>query len=99
MYLKRHIDEFLRNWKTDPNRKPLIVKGARQVGKTESIEHFAAENYQYFIEINFIRDQKFLGITEGGYDVSNVVKNISRIDPSLKFIPGKTLMKFRQIRT
>ena len=98
MYLKRHIDEFLRNWKTDLNRKPLIVKGARQVGKTESIEHFAAENYQYFIEINFIRDQKFLGITEGGYDVSNVVKNISRIDPSLKFIPGKTLLFFDEIQ-
>lgn len=98
MYLRRHIDEFLQKWKADSNRQPLIVKGARQVGKTESIEHFAAENYENLIEINFIRDKKFLGITENGYDVANVIKNISRIDPAIAFIPGKTLVFFDEIQ-
>lgn len=45
MYLKRKVDTFLREWKADPARKPLIIKGSRQVGKTESIRKFAAEDY------------------------------------------------------
>ena len=46
MYLKRKVDDFLCEWKSDPNRKPLVIKGSRQVGKTESIKHFAAANYE-----------------------------------------------------
>ena len=45
MYLKRKIDDFLIQWKQTPAHKPLIVKGARQIGKTESILHFANEQY------------------------------------------------------
>ena len=56
MYLKRKVDDFLCEWKSDPNRKPLVIKGSRQVGKTESIKHFAATNYESIIEINFVRD-------------------------------------------
>lgn len=41
MYLKRKIDDFLISWKKSAEKKPLIVKGARQIGKTKSIEHFA----------------------------------------------------------
>ena len=40
-HLKRKADVFLENWKSDPERLPLVIKGARQVGKTESIRHFA----------------------------------------------------------
>ncbi len=97
MYLKRKIDEFLIEWKISPDRKPIIVKGARQTGKTESIRHFAQENYESFIEINFVRDQKYKMITSDGYDADNIVKNISRIDPTLKFIPGKTLIFFDEL--
>lgn len=61
MYLKRKVDNFLCEWKSDPHRKPLIIKGSRQVGKTESIKHFAAENYESIIEINFVRDEKYKG--------------------------------------
>ena len=46
MYLKRKIDLFLMNWKNSENRKPLIVKGPRQIGKTESIRKFAIDNYK-----------------------------------------------------
>ena len=45
MYFRRKIDDFLIQWKQDPSHKPLIVKGARQIGKTESILHFANEQY------------------------------------------------------
>ena len=46
MYLKRKIDAFLQEWKSEVERKPLIVKGPRQVGKTESIKKFANSNYE-----------------------------------------------------
>ena len=43
VYIKRKADQYLAEWKADSQRKPLIVKGARQIGKTESILHFANE--------------------------------------------------------
>ena len=49
MYLKRKIDGFLSEWKAAPDRKPLIIRGSRQVGKTESVLHFAAEHYESII--------------------------------------------------
>ena len=94
MYLARKIDRFLQSWKEDANRKPLIVRGSRQVGKTESILHFAFRNYESVIEINFIRDEKYKGIISDGYDTSSIIKNISLIDPAKRFIPGKTLIFF-----
>ena len=62
MSLRRKVDAFLEEWKADKNRKPLIVKGSRQIGKTESILHFAADHYENVIEINFVRDEKYKGI-------------------------------------
>ena len=52
--LKRKIDEFLSEWKQNPDRLPLIVKGARQVGKTASIRQFGESNYTNVVEINFL---------------------------------------------
>lgn len=51
---KRKIDSYLKNWKNNPDRKPIIVKGARQIGKTESIRVFGRANYQLVIETNFV---------------------------------------------
>lgn len=97
MYLKRKIDTFLAEWKADSNRKPLIVRGSRQIGKTESVLHFAKDNYESIIEINFVRDVKYKGIISNGYEASDIIKNISLIDPTKKFIPGKTLIFFDEI--
>ena len=49
MYLRRKIDKYLSEWKNNESRKPLIVKGARQIGKTESIKRFAKDNYENII--------------------------------------------------
>ena len=54
-------------WKADEFRKPLVVKGARQIGKTESIRKFAKENYQSFIEVNFVEEPKYKTIISDGY--------------------------------
>ena len=65
MYLKRKIDQYLQEWKAGENRKPLIVKGARQIGKTESIREFAKANYSSSIEINFVEEPKYKTIIGG----------------------------------
>lgn len=98
MYLKRKIDTYLMEWKNNENRKPLIVKGPRQVGKTESIKKFAEENYKSVIEINFVTSEKYKQITADGYSAESVIKSISLIDPSHKFIPGETLIFFDEIQ-
>jgi len=98
VYFKRKIDEFLADWKNNHSRKPLIIKGARQIGKTESILHFANENYENVVYINFALDKKYTTIVNDGYDVETVVKNITLINPSTKFIPDKTLIVFDEIQ-
>lgn len=98
MYLKRKIDIFLKEWKNNPDKMPLIIKGARQIGKTESIRNFARENYKNTVEINFALETKYRTITENGFDVESVIKNISRIDPSKKFIPHETLIFFDELQ-
>ena len=97
MYLKRKIDNYLKEWRSNEDRKPLIVKGCRQIGKTESILHFAEDTYESLIEINFVRDEKYKKIIADGYDVDSIIKNISRISPEKHFIPGKTLIFFDEI--
>lgn len=98
MYMMRKIDSFLKEWREDPERKPLIVKGPRQVGKTESIRKFASENYESIIEINFVEEPKYEMIITDGYKTADIIKNISLLDPSKKFIDGKTLIFFDEIQ-
>ena len=78
IYLKRKIDEYLVNWKKDNNKMPLIVKGARQVGKTESIKKFAENNYENVIYINFVEEPIYKGITADGYKTDAIIKIMSR---------------------
>ncbi|MBR6445767.1 MAG: ATP-binding protein [Prevotella sp.] len=96
--LKRKIENFLLKWKSDNDRKPLIVKGARQIGKTFSINAFARSNYQNVVVINFILEKKYQRIFNDGYDVDSIVKNISFFNPSFKFVPGQTLIFFDEIQ-
>ena len=97
-YLRRKFDGWLEDWKADPNRKPLLVKGARQVGKTESIRHFAQAHYGNVIEINFVFQPEYRQITADGYKAESVIKRMSALDPSLRFIPGRTLLFFDEIQ-
>lgn len=60
LYIKRKFDDFLVRWKDNPRHLPLIVKGARQVGKTECIRHFAEGRYESFVEINFVERPQIL---------------------------------------
>ena len=96
--LQRKIDQFLIDWKHKENRKPLIVKGARQIGKTDAIRHFASNNYQNVIEINFVEQPQYKSIFDNGFEVDTLIKNISLINPNLTFIPGETLIFFDELQ-
>lgn len=96
--LKRKIDKYLTDWKNRPDRKPLIIKGARQIGKTCSVEWFASQNYASVIEINFIEQKKYREIFNDGFEVDAILKNISLLNPELEFIPGNTIFFFDELQ-
>lgn len=96
--LKRKIDTFLHDWKRLDDRKPLIIKGARQIGKTSSIEWFAMNNYSNVVQINFIEQPKFRGIFDEGFEVDTILKNISLLNPDLSFKPHDTLFFFDELQ-
>lgn len=96
-HLKRKLDDYLLAWKKNKKHLPLIIKGARQIGKTFSIREFA-KTYDHFLEINFVTEKKYKAIFVDGYAVADVVKNISLINPDFKFEKGKTLIFFDELQ-
>lgn len=96
--LKRKIDSFLVEWKMKQERKPLIVKGARQIGKTRSIEWFAHNHYSCVVEINFVEQPKYKSIFAEGFEVNGILKNISLLNPDFTFIPNDTLFFFDELQ-
>lgn len=96
--LKRKIDGYLAEWKENPDRLPLIVKGARQIGKTFSIERFAKHTYNSVIHINFILQPQYRNIFEDGFEVDSILRNITFINPKVQLIPGDTLLFFDEIQ-
>ena len=98
MRLKRKIDEFLIEWKNSKDKLPLIVKGARQIGKTDAIKNFAINNYKYVIEINFALQKEYKTIFDNGFDVDTIIHNISMINNDFVFEPGQTLFFFDEIQ-
>ena len=98
MYIRRKIDIFLDGWRKNPDRMPLVIKGARQIGKTESVRQFAKKNYKHIVEINFAVQTNFRSICNDGYDVDSIIKNISRIDPTKQFENGCTLIFFDELQ-
>lgn len=93
----RYIKEKLIEWKNSEYRKPLILKGARQVGKTYILKEFGKENYEGIAYFNFDHDEDL-------YNLFNNTKNPKRILEQLSFIygkaiiPGKTLIFFDEIQ-
>lgn len=96
--LTRKADKFLLEWKNDENRFPLIIKGARQIGKTEAITHFARQNYKSVVEINFVLQKQYKDIFDDGFEVDTILKNISLKNPDFEFPVGETLIFFDEIQ-
>ena len=96
--LKRKIDNYLIEWKKNKDRLPLIIKGARQIGKTNAIRNFGNKNYKTFIEINFVLQPQFKTIFEEGFEVDNIIKNITLKMPELELNENDTLIFFDEMQ-
>ena len=96
--LRRKIDQYLLEWKNSKDKMPLIVKGARQIGKTDAIENFAKNNYKSVVEINFALQKQYRDIFDDGYEVDTILRKISLRNTSFEFIPGETLIFFDELQ-
>ncbi|MCQ2242942.1 MAG: ATP-binding protein [Bacteroidaceae bacterium] len=96
--LRRKITKILEDWCHRNGHKPMILSGARQVGKTISVREFAFANYKNVVEINFALQSQFKKIFDQGFDVDNIVKNITSIRPDAIFEPHQTLIFFDELQ-
>ena len=96
--LKRKIEKQLIEWKEKEEKNCLLVKGARQVGKTFSIEKFAKENYENYVYINFDENENYKTIFDDNLDVDTIIKQMSIRIPNIKLVPHKTLIFLDEIQ-
>lgn len=96
--LKRKAYDKLIKWKKSSNKKCLMIKGARQVGKTYLVREFGRNEYESFIEINFVVQKQLKSIFEGELSADEIYKRMSAFIPNIKFIPGKTLIFLDEIQ-
>ncbi len=95
-YIPRHIDKFLLKWKDDSRRKPLLLRGARQVGKSSSVRHLG-ETFKYFLEINLEKRQDARQIFETVTDVHEIAERLAVLT-GVPVIPGDTLLFIDEIQ-
>jgi predicted AAA+ superfamily ATPase len=95
-YFKRHIDSCLLDWKTGANRKPLLVRGARQVGKSSAIRHLG-ENFKYFIEINLEKQQNVKLLFGDNLNIKSLCSQLSALY-NTPIIAGETLLFIDEIQ-
>ena len=86
--LRRTFYDYLVKWKMSKGKECLLVKGARQIGKTFIIRKFGRENYESFIEINFIQDPQFISVFDGNLDAGTIFTRMSAIRRDLNIVPG-----------
>ena len=96
--LKRKIETYLAGWKNTENRKPLVIKGIRQCGKTFIVRKFAKENYENVIYINFVLEPDKKSAFIGNIDVDTITLNLSALIPDSRFVEGKTCIILDEIQ-
>ncbi len=96
--LKRRIEEDLMVWKETPDRKPLVIKGIRQCGKTFIVKKFADENYENVVYINFILEPDLSSAFTGNKDVNTITLGITALKPESRFVEGKTCLILDEIQ-
>ena len=95
---KRKIIRFLSDWRKKPHKEALLIKGARQVGKTTVVREFGKKNYRSFVEINFELDPNAKTAFDGKRDTKTIIGNLSLMGYG-PFIEGKTLVFFDEIQS
>ena len=99
--LKRKIETYLAEWKEAKDRKPLVIKGIRQCGKTYIVQKFAKENYESVVYMNFILEPDKKSAFTGNIDVDTIILNLSALFPAVASSmerPALSLMRYRNVR-
>ena len=96
--LRRKIETFLTEWRKTEGRKPLVIKGIRQCGKTYIVRKFAQENYENVVYMNFILEPDKKSAFTGNIDVDTIVLNLSALIQGSRFISGKTCIILDEIQ-
>ncbi len=97
--LKRKIEQVLKQWKNSENKKPLIIKGCRQCGKTYSVQKFANENYKNVVYINFFENPDYASVFEGSLEVDNIIMLLSALmGTKATFEKNNTVIIFDEIQ-
>jgi len=94
--MKRIVDQYLIDWKDSPYRKPLLLRGARQVGKTYAVRQFG-KTFENFVEINFESDENARNVFNGDLDPERIIRDLSIIIRR-PIVPGQTLIFFDEIQ-
>jgi len=97
MYIKRLIDNDLLEWSKEKKRKTLLLRGARQIGKSSSVRKLA-ESFEHFVEVNFEKDSAVRSYFDGDFDVREICDQIS-IRYKKPIIPGQTLLFLDEIQS
>ena len=96
--LKRKIETYLARWKKSEDKKPLVIKGIRQCGKTYIVQKFAKENYESVVYMNFILEPDKKSAFTGNMGVDTIVLNLSALISGSRFIDGKTCIILDEIQ-
>lgn len=96
--LRRKIETYLSTWKQSEDRKPLVIKGVRQCGKTFIVKKFAKENYQNVVYMNFLLEPDKKSAFTGNLDVNTIILNLSALIPGSHFDSGKTCIILDEIQ-
>ena len=96
--LRRKFYEVLLGWKQNHHQECLLVKGARQIGKTYIVRKFGKENYESVIEINFVREPDFKSVFNGNLSADVIRAGISAIRRDVRFVDGRTLLFLDEIQ-
>ena len=96
--LKRKIEKYLADWKRSEGKKPLVIKGIRQCGKTYIVRKFARENYESVVYVNFILEPDKKSAFAGNMDVEAIILNLSALIPGCRFVEGKTCIILDEIQ-
>lgn len=97
--LRRKVYDALMSWKERKDGKCLLVKGARQVGKTYIIDRFGKDNYENYLYVNLENDADAGMAFDGNLDVDRITQIFSGLYPKIRFIPGKTLIFLDEIQS
>ena len=98
MHLRRKFYDYLVAWKKNKQQECLLVKGARQIGKTFIVEKFGKEQYESFIEFNFVLEPDAGELFEGSLKAGDLYRKISAYDATRRIVPGRTLIFLDEIQ-